>query len=72
MSQQNKPLLPHQQKTLDSTPRDPVTGEKLKICCVCPDTRTKRDECIIMKGQEECKEFIDQHTKCLRDLGFKV
>lgn len=44
----------------------------LKICCACPETRQPRDQCIVEKGQEHCEEFIENHKRCLRSLGFKV
>ena len=46
--------------------------KKLKPCCACPETRKPRDECIIEKGEENCKELIEAHKDCLRKLGFKV
>jgi len=45
---------------------------KLKICCACPETRKPRDKCIIMKGEEHCKDFIEAHKTCLRKAGFKI
>jgi cytochrome c oxidase assembly protein subunit 17 len=45
--------------------------KELRPCCACPETRKKRDECIFNKGEENCKENIDLHNKCLKDLGFK-
>lgn len=47
-------------------------AKKLKPCCACPETRKPRDECIIEKGEENCKELIEAHKECLRKLGFKV
>lgn len=43
-----------------------------KICCSCPDTRRLRDLCMVEKGQEHCKEFIEAHNACLREEGFKL
>lgn len=29
-----------------------ATGKpKLKICCACPETKSIRDECVVMKGK---------------------
>ena len=46
--------------------------KKLKICCACPETRKPRDDCIVEKGEENCKELIEAHKECLRKLGFNV
>jgi cytochrome c oxidase assembly protein subunit 17 len=43
-----------------------------KICCSCPATKVKRDECIVMNGEEECKDLIEAHKVCLRSEGFTV
>lgn len=43
-----------------------------KICCSCPETRKPRDECVVIKGESECKELIEAHNKCLREEGFKI
>jgi len=45
---------------------------KKKICCVCPETRQKRDECMIEYGEESCQMFIEAHKQCLRREGFDV
>lgn len=37
-----------------------------------PETRQLRDQCVVRKGEDQCKEFIDMHKDCLRKLGFKV
>lgn len=34
--------------------------------------RKPRDECVMMKGEENCAEFIEAHKKCLRAEGFNV
>ncbi|XP_075677131.1 cytochrome c oxidase copper chaperone COX17 [Dermatophagoides pteronyssinus] len=52
-----------------------ATGEPakpLKPCCACPETRKKRDECIIEKGEANCTEYIEAHKECLRKLGFNI
>lgn len=44
------------------------------ICCCCPDTKKLRDECVVMKGEEdpECLKLIEAHKVCLREEGFDV
>lgn len=44
----------------------------LKPCCACPDTRKLRDECIFLKGEDNCMEYIEKHKECLLTYGFKV
>ena len=51
----------------------PAVGKSgKKICCSCPETKKPRDECIVVKGEESCKDLIEAHKKCLREEGFKV
>lgn len=50
----------------------PAEKKKLKICCACPETRKPRDECVLLHGEDKCKEAIEAHKACLRSLGFKV
>jgi cytochrome c oxidase assembly protein subunit 17 len=45
--------------------------EKLKACCACPETKKKRDECVVTYGELNCAEFIEAHKKCLRSKGFQ-
>ena len=45
---------------------------KLKPCCACPSTRQSRDECVLMKGEENCGELIEQHLQCMLALGFDM
>uniref|UniRef100_A0A0R3X6R9 Ala_racemase_N domain-containing protein n=1 Tax=Hydatigena taeniaeformis TaxID=6205 RepID=A0A0R3X6R9_HYDTA len=47
-------------------------GKPLKPCCACPDTRKARDECIVQRGEENCKDLIEAHLACLRSLGFRI
>ena len=47
-------------------------GQKLKPCCVCLDTKKVRDECVLLNGEENCRDLIEAHKKCLRDLGFEI
>ena len=44
----------------------------LKPCCACPETRKQRDDCVFMKGEENCIEFIEKHKECLKSYGFKL
>jgi len=46
--------------------------KKLKPCCACPETKRPRDECIIERGEENCKDLIEAHKQCMRKLGFKI
>ena len=46
--------------------------KKLKPCCACPETKKVRDECVIEKGEENCKSLIEAHKECMRKLGFKI
>ncbi len=46
--------------------------KKLKPCCACPETKRVRDACIIEKGEENCRQLIEEHKDCMRKLGFKV
>ncbi|KAL3089511.1 hypothetical protein niasHS_006895 [Heterodera schachtii] len=45
---------------------------KPKACCVCKETKGKRDECIILNGEENCGQLIEAHKKCMREYGFEV
>ena len=53
-------------------PLDNKTGEMLRPCCVCPDTKMVRDECIMEKGPDDCLNMIEAHKACMRSLGFKI
>ncbi len=45
----------------------------LRPCCACPETRRKRDDCMLLAGSEEhCSDFIDAHIACLRAYGFET
>lgn len=50
-------------------PKPPV---KKGICCVCKEPRAKRDECLLTKNEEECKDILEQYKVCLRNEGFEV
>ncbi|RHZ81922.1 hypothetical protein Glove_116g55 [Diversispora epigaea] len=48
-----------------------TTNDKPKPCCVCPDTKKERDECIFKYGDEvKCKDLIKAHKACMRSYGF--
>ncbi|XP_076182392.1 cytochrome c oxidase copper chaperone COX17 [Ptiloglossa arizonensis] len=54
-------------------PMEAKKSEKpLKPCCACPETKNIRDECIITKGEENCKHLIEAHKACMRSLGFNI
>ena len=36
--------------------------KKLGPCCVCKETKKKRDACIFEKDESECTEFIYKHN----------
>ena len=56
-----------------STAKNPSEAKPLKPCCACPETRKARDECILIRGDEEgCREYIEAHKSCLRSYGFQV
>ena len=43
----------------------------LRPCCVCKDTREKRDLCIITSSTDkECLKEIQAHNECLKSYGF--
>mmetsp|Transcript_49576 Transcript_49576/g.97659 ORF Transcript_49576/g.97659 Transcript_49576/m.97659 type:complete len:84 (-) Transcript_49576:752-1003(-) len=44
--------------------------EMKRPCCVCRETRTARDECILLNGEEKCKDFVEAHNRCLKAEGF--
>jgi cytochrome c oxidase assembly protein subunit 17 len=46
--------------------------ERPKPCCACPETRMKRDQCIIEKGEESCVNMIELHRKCMREYGYFI
>lgn len=47
-------------------------NKPLKPCCACPETKKIRDECIITKGEADCKHLIEAHKACMRTLGFNI
>ncbi|XP_012278456.1 cytochrome c oxidase copper chaperone [Orussus abietinus] len=46
--------------------------KKLKPCCACPETRKARDTCIVENGEENCRDLIEAHKTCMRDMGFNI
>ncbi|CAD7956865.1 unnamed protein product [Amoebophrya sp. A25] len=50
----------------------PVSAAGKKICCVCKDTKSARDECVVRNGETRCQQFIEAHNRCLRAEGFDV
>lgn len=63
--------------TSESSPDQDKCGVEIgksgkRICCSCPETRKVRDSCVVLEGEEKCKEAIENHNKCLRAEGFKI
>eukprot|EP00461_Guttulinopsis_vulgaris_P000006 UN00006 len=67
----NVPVVPPVAEPAPSGPIGP-DGKPLRICCSCPETKVKRDECVLFKGEDNCKTEIDLHKQCLIALGFKL
>lgn len=57
-----------------SRDNDGLNQASLKPCCVCPDTKQERDNCVIKYADWEirCKDFIAAHNRCLTKHGFMV
>ncbi|EPT30695.1 copper chaperone COX17-1, putative [Toxoplasma gondii ME49] len=64
--------LPAEQPGSTSSCSKRVNAAGKRICCVCTETKAARDECILLNGEEKCKNFIDAHNQCLRSEGFDV
>ena len=60
------------EETKSSDQVETTEKPKLKICCACPETKKVRDECVLIKGEEACKDAIEAHLKCLRKAGFDI
>ncbi|KRY40327.1 Mediator of RNA polymerase II transcription subunit 6 [Trichinella spiralis] len=45
------------------------SDKKPKPCCACPETRKARDECIVEKGPDSCKELIEAHRRCMKHIA---
>lgn len=51
----------------------PVLGKSgKKICCSCPETKKPRDQCVVERGEDHCRDLIEAHKACLRAEGFVV
>ncbi|KAJ7063160.1 cytochrome C oxidase copper chaperone-domain-containing protein [Mycena amicta] len=54
----------------------PLNPEGLKPCCACPQTKSARDDCFLAsvssEADEKCKQLVDNHLACMRNLGFKI
>jgi cytochrome c oxidase assembly protein subunit 17 len=46
--------------------------QKKGPCCACPETKKARDECILMKSEEECFDYIQAHKECMRKEGYNI
>lgn len=57
---------------IDASDEPAVRKPNKKICCACPESKKARDECIVLNGEEACKQFIEAHKVCLRKEGFNV
>ena len=67
------PANPPASSTSCGAKTEPVLGKSgKKICCSCPETREKRDACVVLNGEDACKELIEAHNACLRAEGFNV
>jgi cytochrome c oxidase assembly protein subunit 17 len=56
----------------DVRPPVDVNGNPLRPCCACPETRRVRDDCVLLRGEENCTEYIAAHAACLRSYGFII
>jgi len=56
--------------------QNPLNPQGLKPCCACPQTKSARDDCFLKfdgsEADEKCKELVQAHLTCMRDLGFKI
>ena len=45
-------------------------------CCACPNTKSARDDCFLRydssEATEKCKDLVQAHMTCMRNLGFKI
>ena len=46
--------------------------KELRPCCACRETRDKRDQCVLLNGEEKCSSEIVKHLECLRSKGFTI
>ncbi|CAM8971757.1 unnamed protein product [Rhodiola kirilowii] len=66
------PVSQQSQKASTTAAPGQETKPKKKICCACPDTKKRRDECIVEHGEDACSKWIEAHLKCLPAEGFNV
>ncbi|KAI0035019.1 cytochrome C oxidase copper chaperone-domain-containing protein [Vararia minispora EC-137] len=56
--------------------QNPLNPQGLKPCCACPETKSKRDECFLKHdgddADEACREVVQAHLACMRNLGFNL
>ena len=74
MQAKGEPIAAVVDKNLVLEPNS-VTGEKkpaCKACCACPKTKSVRDECVIINGEENCSKEIEAHRACMREAGFNI
>lgn len=74
MASEESKATPSKREILRSHDGKPIghDGKPLRPCCVCLQTKAKRDECVIHMGEEKCFDLIEAHKQCMRDLGFNV
>lgn len=41
-------------------------------CCVCKETKSVRDQCLMFNSEELCVKEMEAHKKCLIDNGFTI
>ncbi|KAF9009502.1 cytochrome C oxidase copper chaperone-domain-containing protein [Cyathus striatus] len=67
---------PEKQPYNPSDPKqNPLNPKGLKPCCACPETKSARDDCFLKFGDtadKDCRELVEQHLTCMRNLGFRV
>lgn len=60
----------------EASSKDGTQGEekkpKCKACCACPETKRVRDACIVENGAENCQKEIQDHKKCMKEMGFDI
>ncbi|CAF0871561.1 unnamed protein product [Rotaria sordida] len=70
----SQPLVTVNDKNLPSqtTADNNETKPKCKACCACPETKSIRDECVLLNGEENCSKEIEAHRACMRAAGFNI
>ena len=56
---------------LEKLKKNPKTPTK-KICCVCPETKSVRDDCHMKGDEKSCEKYYNSHKLCLLNEGFKI